>query len=245
MTHLRIHAAATPANSPSPWQAARLLRLRQAAGLHRSPQRPLPLRSLLRTLACLSCAALTACASGPDYVRPPMPTPAAFREAPPAGWKEAQARDRLPKGRWWTVFGDPLLDALADRAMAANHTVEISEAAVRQARAQLQQTRSTRYPTVTGGLNASLSKGSVSAVASSPGGLDGASSTASSESYRAVLDASWETDLWGTDSRSVEAGKHNWRRPKRTWKTRGCRLRRTRTQLFRSAYPGCAAPTAG
>ncbi|HZH08551.1 MAG TPA: TolC family protein, partial [Lautropia sp.] len=139
-----------------------------------------------------------------------MSTPAAFREAPPAGWKEAQARDRLPKGRWWTVYGDPLLDALADQAMAANHTVEISEAAVRQARAQLQQTRSTRYPTLTGGLNASLSKGSVASAASAAsasGGIDGASSTASSESYRAVLDASWETDLWGRIRRSVEAGE--------------------------------------
>jgi outer membrane protein TolC len=94
--------------------------------------------------------------------------------------------------------------------MAANHTVEISEAAVRQARAQLQQTRSTRYPTLTGGLNASLSKGSVASAASAAsasGGIDGASSTASSESYRAVLDASWETDLWGRIRRSVEAGE--------------------------------------
>ena len=220
MTNPRIPEAATPATYLAPWQAACLLRACQAPRLHRSLQRPLalrplllrslPLRLLLRSLACLSCAALTACASGPDYVRPAMSTPAAFREAPPAGWKEAQARDRLPKGRWWTVYGDPLLDALADQAMAANHTVEISEAAVRQARAQLQQTRSTRYPTLTGGLNASLSKGSVASAASAAsasGGIDGASSTASSESYRAVLDASWETDLWGRIRRSVEAGE--------------------------------------
>ena len=44
------------------------------------------------------------------------------------------------------MFGDSTLDALADQAMAANQTVQVSEAAVRQARAQLQQTGAARYP---------------------------------------------------------------------------------------------------
>jgi NodT family efflux transporter outer membrane factor (OMF) lipoprotein len=171
--------------------------------------------------AVTAVAALSGCVSGPDYVRPALSTPGAFGQEAPAGWKAAQASDHLPKGRWWTVFNDPTLDALVDKAMAANNTVRASEAAVRQSRAQLQQTAATRYPTITGGFNASATRGSASGAsssASSAGGLagtDGLSSlggvggsgTVSSQSYRTGLDASWEVDLWGRVRRSVEAGE--------------------------------------
>jgi outer membrane protein TolC len=171
---------------------------------------------VLGSIVCLACVALTACASGPDYVRPALSMPASFRQEPPAGWKTAEASDRLPKGQWWKVFGDPLLDKLADQAMAANQSVAVSEAAVRQAGAQLQQTRAVRYPTLTGGFNASLSRGSVSsgssgagglAGSSGTGGLTGASGTTSTQSYRTGLDASWEPDFWGRIRRSIEAGQ--------------------------------------
>jgi len=163
---------------------------------------------VLRLIACLVCGALSACASGPDYVRPAFSTPAAFREEPPAGWKAAEAGDRLSKGPWWTMFGDASLNALAEQAMGASQTVEISEAAVRQARAQLQQTRATRYPTLTGGFNASLSSGSASSGSGAASALSGSSgSGGSSQSYRSGLDASWEPDLWGRIRRSVEAGE--------------------------------------
>lgn len=95
-----------------------------------------------------------------------MAMPTAFRQEPPAGWKPAQASDRLPRGRWWTLFGDSTLDALADQAVAANYTVQVSEAAVRQARAQLQQTGAARYPTLAGSLGASRTTGSASGFSS-------------------------------------------------------------------------------
>ncbi|MFS8064624.1 MAG: RND transporter, partial [Luteimonas sp.] len=65
------------------------------------------------SLVCVAALLLTACATGPDYVRPVLATPAAFRQSPPAGWKQAQAGDRLPRGRWWALFGDTTLDDLA------------------------------------------------------------------------------------------------------------------------------------
>ncbi len=159
-----------------------------------------------RLVLCLAVALLAGCASGPDYVRPAISTPAAFRQEPPAGWRPAQAGDRLPRGRWWSMFNDSTLDALADQAIVANNTVQISEAAARQARAQLQQTGAARYPTLSGGLSASRTSGSASGFSAGADGLE-RSGSSSSESYRAGLDASWELDLWGRVRRSVEAGE--------------------------------------
>ena len=165
------------------------------------------------SLLCLLCLALGACAAvGPDYQRPAVATPAAFRQEPPAGWKEAQAGDRLPRGRWWTLFDDSTLDALADQAIRANNTVQASEAAVRQARAQLRQVGAARYPSLSAGFSASRSSGSTSGFSGSAGsaGGFGGTGTASSESYRLGVDAGWEIDLWGRVRRSVEAGEAQW-----------------------------------
>jgi len=148
------------------------------------------------------CLGLTACASGPDYQRPDIATPAEFRQQPPPGWKESQAGDRLPRGSWWTLFGDSTLDALAVQALKANNTVQAGDAALRQTRAQLGQFRAARYPVVSGGLSASRSAGSVSGTAA-----DGIGGSVARESYRAGIDASWEIDLWGRIRRSIEAGE--------------------------------------
>ena len=55
-------------------------------------------------LVALGAALLAGCAAGPDYARPTVETPPAWRvEAP---WREARPSDAMPKGEWWKVFGD-------------------------------------------------------------------------------------------------------------------------------------------
>ena len=44
---------------------------------------------------------------GPDYSRPAAETPAAWKEPPPEGWKNATPSDEIGKGNWWEIFGDP------------------------------------------------------------------------------------------------------------------------------------------
>ena len=59
---------------------------------------------------CLSLL-LAGCMVGPDYKRPDTQvTPVAFKEL--AGWKISQPADTAPKGDWWSVYHDPLLDRL-------------------------------------------------------------------------------------------------------------------------------------
>ena len=56
---------------------------------------------------------LAGCAVGPDYKKPDDAVPATYKEA--GDWVVAKPADAAPKGEWWRVFKDPVLDAL-DRA---------------------------------------------------------------------------------------------------------------------------------
>src|SRR5579872_1117580 len=82
---------------------------------------------------------LSACAVGPDYVKPGMETPAAFKEQ--AGWKIAQPADLEIPGKWWELYHDPLLNSLEEQVNVSNQTLIQAEARYRQARAILQGSR--------------------------------------------------------------------------------------------------------
>src|SRR3979411_666315 len=73
------------------------------------------------------------CMVGPNYVRPPAPATAAFKEV--GDWKPAQPSDTLSRGKWWEIFGDEKLNALADQVDVSNENVRTAEARLRQAEA--------------------------------------------------------------------------------------------------------------
>ena len=78
---------------------------------------------------------------GPDYVRPPVDAPAAFRFEPKDAADTANTA-------WWKQFDDPVLDQLIDEALANNLNVKVAAANVEQALALLTQTRSALFPQV-------------------------------------------------------------------------------------------------
>jgi NodT family efflux transporter outer membrane factor (OMF) lipoprotein len=104
--------------------------------------RPLAFSASLLALA----ATVSGCAVGPNYSRPSAPISTAFKEAD--GWKQAQPSDILDRGQWWTVFNDPLLNALEAKVEVSNQNLIAAEAAYRQARALVAQERSALFPTV-------------------------------------------------------------------------------------------------
>src|SRR5262249_34975729 len=63
------------------------------------------------------------CMKGPVYQRPTAPVPAAFKEPPPAGWKEAQPSDGVLRGKWWELYNDPVLNALEEQVSISNQNV--------------------------------------------------------------------------------------------------------------------------
>src|SRR5690606_35609444 len=81
--------------------------------------------------AVASALLLGACAVGPDYVRPEVAQPAAFKEA--NGWKTAQPNDAALRGNWWEIYGDPLLNSLQEQVNTSNLSLAQAEAAYRQA----------------------------------------------------------------------------------------------------------------
>jgi NodT family efflux transporter outer membrane factor (OMF) lipoprotein len=151
----------------------------------------------------LSVAALllsTGCMVGPNYRRPPAPAPAAFKEAPPAGWKEAQPNDAALKGKWWEIYNDPRLNALEDQVSISNQNVLAAEAQYRAARASVQVARSALFPTVTVGPTASVQQGGAGAGLSLGNG-----SKPIFSSYQIPADVSYQVDLWGAIRRNVRA----------------------------------------
>jgi NodT family efflux transporter outer membrane factor (OMF) lipoprotein len=142
---------------------------------------------------------LAGCAVGPDYERPKVEAPAAYKED--AGWKTAEPRDAAPRGNWWTMYGDAKLDELVAKVDVSNQTVAAAEAQLRISSALADQARAGFWPTV----NASLTR-----TESQPSGTTGP--IIGQATSRRIIDSlplsvSWEADLWGRIRRQVESGE--------------------------------------
>jgi NodT family efflux transporter outer membrane factor (OMF) lipoprotein len=155
------------------------------------------------------------CTVGPNYHRPPVETPAAYKEN--AGWKVAEPKDELSRGKWWKIFNDRQLDALEDQVNISNQNLAAAEANYRQALTQIRVTRSAYFPTVAGGPSWSRFKRSET-IGSANTNLAGASGTGSGPNigvfpgmtlsdYLLNFNAAWELDIWGKVRRSVESSQ--------------------------------------
>jgi len=141
---------------------------------------------------------LASCTVGPDYVKPVVEVPAAYKEA--AGWKLAEPKDTRSRGAWWEIFNDPQLNELEERIPAANQTVAGAAAQLQQAQALVQATRAGAFPSLTAGASATRSRRSGNVGNSGNSLPSGATSD-----YQIPVNASWELDLWGRIRRAVEA----------------------------------------
>ncbi len=171
---------------------------------------------LVLALPALMWFLAAGCSVGPDYVRPPTAAPEAYKEN--AGWKQAQPRDELPRGKWWEIYQDPHLNALEEQVDISNQNIAQAEANFRQALALIRVSRAGYFPTLTGGPSWSRFRRSEN-LGSSNRNLAGASGTgvssgtistspgATLEDYLLNFNAAWELDIWGKVRRSVESSK--------------------------------------
>ncbi len=149
---------------------------------------------------------LAGCAVGPDYQRPDVETPAAYKEA--GNWKKAEPKDEAPRGDWWRVYGDPELDKLVSQVEVSNQNVAAAAAQVRQALALLGQAQAAWFPTVTGNFTGTRSQGTSTALAGSSAGATSVTLGAPiRNSVRPTASTSWEADVWGKVARNVEASR--------------------------------------
>jgi len=159
-------------------------------------------RTFLKTLtSSLLGLLLIGCTLGPNYVKPDAPVPLSFKEGAP--WKEATPQDQAPRGRWWTIYGDPVLNQLEERATAANQDLAAAFARVTQARVIARIDKADRIPRID--LNAS---GQRTRFSLDQFGLDSSGPTAITFNYYNIpLVLSYEIDLWGRVRRAVEASR--------------------------------------
>jgi NodT family efflux transporter outer membrane factor (OMF) lipoprotein len=144
---------------------------------------------------------------GPKYKKPSAPVPTAYKEATPAGWKEAQPSDEKIRGKWWELYGDPALNALEEQVAINNQNVLAAEANYRVAKAQVRVARSALFPTIGTSPSVTVS-GSGSRNASTnatTGTITGSVGGGVSQRYVFPFDVSWQADVFGAIRRSVNA----------------------------------------
>lgn len=140
-----------------------------------------------------------------------MELPAEFKEAPapvaaPSGWQIAEPADHLPRGAWWSPFGDSDLDGLLNEVSTSNQSLQAAIARAEQTEALLGSAKLAFLPTLnsTGGVTRNKSgrlggAGNANALnVRGPGVTDIQSLNFSSN---------WEIDLWGRLRHGAKAAK--------------------------------------
>ena len=155
------------------------------------------MNTLRNALAFSLALLLGGCLVGPDYHRPPVPTPTQYKELP--GWTVAAPAADQPKGDWWTVFNDPLLNELEPTVSVSNQTVRQDYANYQEALAEVQVARSALFPTV--GVTGTVTKQHAASGLSTPG-FGGTLTAGSLEG-----NVAWAPDLWGAVRRNIESSK--------------------------------------
>jgi NodT family efflux transporter outer membrane factor (OMF) lipoprotein len=153
-------------------------------------------------LALLGLWLLGGCNVGPRYSKPPVQTPAAYKESD--SWQVAQPKDDVLHGNWWELFGDPQLNALEQQVNVSNQNIAAAFASFLQARALVKEARAQYYPTLTTSPSVTRSRSSAN-LTQSGGGVATAGTAAAGTSstgrtftdYDLPFDASWTPDLWG------------------------------------------------
>ena len=96
---------------------------------------------------------MAGCTVGPNYKRPNVNTPDAYRGVTPqeAGQPETES---LGDQKWWEVFQDKQLQDLIHTALQQNYDVRIAATRILEARAQVGIARADQLPTISGGAQA-------------------------------------------------------------------------------------------
>jgi NodT family efflux transporter outer membrane factor (OMF) lipoprotein len=149
----------------------------------------------------LITALVTGCAIGPDYKKPDVETPAAYKEQ--GNWKPAAVAAMPGGGAWWKIYGDPVLDDLEAQVEVSNQNLKAADAAFRQAEALVDQARASYFPNLNYDLDRTRSRGSSASVSSVTG--TAGTNAAIQNQYAISLGASWVPDIWGKVRRTVES----------------------------------------
>ena len=180
-------------------------------------------------IGCVSLAAIAGCNVGPNYKRPNVPAPPAFRGPDEAQIKSEQ-QNTLGDQKWADVYQEPELQELIRKALANSFDIQIAADRILEQEAQVRIARSAQFPTLSvggTGIGATFPTGSLGGSSSGSGGL---TSPISEGSFN--LSAAWTPDFWGLYRRQTQAARATLLA--QTWAQRAIRL--TLVQDVATAY---------
>src|SRR5882724_7067075 len=157
---------------------------------------------LVGALATASFAlALAGCEVGPNYARPRVEQPAAFKSQ--AATRPATRPAKPIPVEWWRLYRDSTLDQLVATANESNQSLRQAVARVDQARALSRVAASFLLPTVTADPKYTRTRTSINRASVITGKPVGLSSV--SNDWQIPFDLTYEIDVWGRVRRSVES----------------------------------------
>jgi len=143
-------------------------------------------------IAMMASGFAAGCAVGPNYHRPNVQPPAAYRDLSESPQVQAQTASYadLP---WWQVFQDPQLQELIRTALKQNYDLQLATERINAARAVVTVTRSSLFPQVQANGNFN-------------GGKEGNFQT-TSNFLTLTADAAFQLDFFGKLRRATEASR--------------------------------------
>ncbi len=138
---------------------------------------------------------LAGCMVGPNYKRPAVSLPPAYRGAAPAPATPAAS---LGNEKWWQVFKDPVLDKLIHTALSQNYDVRIAATRLVEAQSELDITRSNQFPSLSAGAGLSSHKNAKTSKVFPSYQVD---------TGQLSLSAIWNLDFWGKYRRETQAAR--------------------------------------
>jgi multidrug efflux system outer membrane protein len=152
----------------------------------------------------LAAVLLSGCTVGPNYHRPTIQTPTAFRSPTPTPTSDPASLADL---KWWEIFKDERLQELERTALAQNYDLRDAAARVEAARANLGITRSNQFPNLDA--SADISTTRFSRNGASPLPLNFVPSQNRTFGGATLNLLSFELDIWGRLRRATEAARAN------------------------------------
>jgi len=149
----------------------------------------------------LACALLVGCALGPNYHRPTLDVPEAYRDVAPAPETTTQGSGSVGNLGWWEVYSDTNLQELIKTALRNNPDVLTAIARIDEAHASLGSTRLNYFPQLSA--DASVTRTKTPLYEKVPG------APRINNAAQVQIEASYQLDLWGQLRRLNEAARAN------------------------------------
>lgn len=126
----------------------------------------------------------TSCNLAPPRKTPQVSMPVHYKNI--GQWNLPTPNDHVRRGKWWSIFKDPVLNSLMEELNRDNLNIAMAEARYRQSEALFRQVGGTLLPQLDAGLSTTSSRINTSGK-----------SRGTSNDYSLQAVASWDTDLWG------------------------------------------------